>query len=1790
MFVPLSSGEEHFLRSEEAKRRRKQRLVEVRLQEKRIAKERADWYKQRVQDTQSKKVAEKVQIAEQEKAVVLTALHAKYKASLEAIGDAQRLAQDYNANLQRRAKRQLQLLATNDSVDGARFANALDGEHEEHIQRTERERVVRENMRKIQDMAQRQRVHAEKMHRVKAEREEKDRQIRDEMARAVQATREHVVVVHQRPEATSMDRTRFHARGGGDDDNTILRHNPRHDSAVRGWDEGRKKRDAVDRQAQARFDVAQRHDAEAQARGQAAEAVVTAAREAETMLSWLADVDRKFTQQTTARRDLLFQMDQHARDKALTEQQATRAFEAMFDDPGEAQEEMEHTVPTRVAVEDEDDERPRPPPLLQPIKRTRRHQRPPIGPPPMSPADEPRRKSIPTRHDVSTPPQRNRRMAPEDEKNTMSEEMPSTSPTCVPAAPEIPARAALPTQPTLQASRATSLAADSLPKMQDKIPFGSPWSSRETSPVAGKAMPRPSTSPTSEPAVSEMPPRPALPTQQRLHPSRAMSRAADSPNPMPTMRDKSPFGSPWSSRETSPAASEGKSPSTTPAMGETTARRRSASPVTREQEHAASSEDEVETSASPARPLNMPSGVESLSTLGIDTSSSRPTTSKGKRQSSSGSPSLGVSVDPSTLESVLGNPSSDSTLRPPSLPDESHTRRSSASSVVSSPKTPQSDSVPRPTTDGSMPRISPSPTPKSRSMSAMVSPVATRQDATDPLTTEILDEPASVMSERINSRKHLTVVIPDQQAAEESDVRCRSPLSDSFNITFDATSPTLLSPQRRSSMNEFFEYEMPSGDPVPHAFSDPGDVDSQSDALMDEDEPDDLPCYDLNSSMSSVASSTYAHTPEHGHMRQAVQVPKYRPSSSATLRPYRSLSSSSSSGSVNLSPRHQVPKGESATRQRILDLLGSSSSSSASSSKRSNGLDAMLHSTLHRMQALVGHPLGLRDYSLSSVDDSLADGGRSIHSDDDDERPLFEIHRPSLQHVDLSALSSASSSSSSSRDGKMHVDELLDVARRRPFLDDHATVHVQDEPLVLQWVIPARVSPQAAAQDAELSNHSLRTSSSSSAFRATHESLAIQSVSEDGPSSTMPKAAQNGMQARDDDDALEEKASFHSSGRSSTSSVEAMARQIALEPRFGLNAARRESMLADRRRGSTTAWTQSLSPPTKDLMAASAHDETKNDDSLSSSHSSSASVEEYLRQIELEAKAEVARQYTSLSHSSQPDTSTHKPSRSPLNAMGLQEAPPLGHLVSPIDAQQPPPTADGLAPPFALSEFNVPVFDVRASGVIEESMHSQVVQSPPSTQDAHVNIADTSGGTLPRSSQELETNQESPAAQWGAILRDATPLHAVLHSIDESQALPPREGASRRQSSHDELDQSQSWHNEMEASSLSAQSLAASTGLELTEAKLTSHSNGSDSSSNDSSNRSRRSEWLAKAEVAFRQSHEPQPSSTHGPRAPSVSRPSIGGINVDEDVRLVTPSKSENQPPKAPILASEWRVGAAASTCSLDKSTVRRPSRSDTQEARMDTGIMDSIPASAVKNQSVMQGQDDNLHAFASRDMSVYPPGMEEPAWLAEMEDDEEARSYMPPTITGGDSQWHDETTETTDDDAMSSSSGGSSLVGYSLLPPMPNPPMDMSMPPPPVSTLDGAMPLAEQLRLRNPGLYERMVQRKQTTSPPKAVLQAHMAKQATKTKGDARVSSTTAQILMPHADPNPLLSRLSEGSRVPVSAAEMKARSKRLYDQLPEVLERKRQEEVMRMRMNRLKKMKEDEKARRDHRLWRRK
>lgn len=133
---------------------------------------------------------------------------------------------------------------------------------------------------------------------------------------------------------------------------------------------------------------------------------------------------------------------------------------------------------------------------------------------------------------------------------------------------------------------------------------------------------------------------------------------------------------------------------------------------------------------------------------------------------------------------------------------------------------------------------------------------------------------------------------------------------------------------------------------------------------------------------------------------------------------------------------------------------------------------------------------------------------------------------------------------------------------------------------------------------------------------------------------------------------------------------------------------------------------------------------------------------------------------------------------------------------------------------------------------------------------------------------------------------------------------------------------------------------------------------------------------------------------------------------------------------------------------------------------------------------------------------------------------------------------------------------------------------------------------LAEALRSRRPDFLRRMENRQEAirNQRPLSTGNSEAGSVSDRVHTDRQIHARPAVSRMNTSSPaaplesNPqqehLLGRLASGERAKVSSKEMKDRTKRLYQQLPEVIERKRQEEILRRRRQRLDELREQEKV----------
>ncbi|KAG6965392.1 hypothetical protein JG687_00005453 [Phytophthora cactorum] len=123
-------------------------------------------------------------------------------------------------------------------------------------------------------------------------------------------------------------------------------------------------------------------------------------------------------------------------------------------------------------------------------------------------------------------------------------------------------------------------------------------------------------------------------------------------------------------------------------------------------------------------------------------------------------------------------------------------------------------------------------------------------------------------------------------------------------------------------------------------------------------------------------------------------------------------------------------------------------------------------------------------------------------------------------------------------------------------------------------------------------------------------------------------------------------------------------------------------------------------------------------------------------------------------------------------------------------------------------------------------------------------------------------------------------------------------------------------------------------------------------------------------------------------------------------------------------------------------------------------------------------------------------------------------------------------------------------------------------------------MSLAAAFQRRHPRFGQRVESHRDKLKRQRDKQQQEQEQQTAAKRDTVPQCHSTTEDLLP--EKQELLNRLASGSRAKISSREMKERSRRLYHQLPEVVERKRQEEVMRRRRERLNELREQEKERR--------
>ncbi|KAL3671262.1 hypothetical protein V7S43_003195 [Phytophthora oleae] len=299
--IPLSSGEiELYSRQDEAARQRR-RLLAVREQERRLAQQVTQRYRdnlQKLQRNKSRKTRKQLN-AEQEK--MLTELHIRYKNSLQSMGTAQRNARLKLLELMEQAQEEKEKWTYNRQITGKqRIKEAEEAQEEEEKVRTQRRRQVEQNMERLKVLSGQQRQQASARARKEQDVATQRAKDREEIERLRRMQSPEEVFVTPRPhekDVLSYHFTRTHCLATPNVEKerpvvTVIRHNRRHATAMRGEEEAEKYREEMDQKRERDRVIAEEQGEIAAQRGQGALGEITSKQQGQQALEWLALVDK----------------------------------------------------------------------------------------------------------------------------------------------------------------------------------------------------------------------------------------------------------------------------------------------------------------------------------------------------------------------------------------------------------------------------------------------------------------------------------------------------------------------------------------------------------------------------------------------------------------------------------------------------------------------------------------------------------------------------------------------------------------------------------------------------------------------------------------------------------------------------------------------------------------------------------------------------------------------------------------------------------------------------------------------------------------------------------------------------------------------------------------------------------------------------------------------------------------------------------------------------------------------------------------------------------------------------------------------------------------------------------------------------------------------------------------------------------------------------------------------------------------------------------------------------------
>lgn len=303
--IPLSAGEIEYLSRKDEAARRRQRLLEVRNHEKRVAQLVTQRYRDNLRRMHTHKLRGAQLAHQQQQEALLGELHRKYQQSLQNVGSAHRQAREMLAELMEDAHLEQSKWTYNE----ARVAKARSGEasrlhDEEKEAEIARRKEVEDNLQRLKEMSMKQRAQAS----IRARREQ---ELQIELARrqeeAVRFRRQAVkeeVLTMSRSRAKDVDAyqfTRLHCVSAPPVPTTalkpraevkVIRHNRAHPSAVNGIDEAKKYRDEMDAKREQERSLREQNVEKAGQRGDHALEQVKSKQDGEKAIEWLQQIDK----------------------------------------------------------------------------------------------------------------------------------------------------------------------------------------------------------------------------------------------------------------------------------------------------------------------------------------------------------------------------------------------------------------------------------------------------------------------------------------------------------------------------------------------------------------------------------------------------------------------------------------------------------------------------------------------------------------------------------------------------------------------------------------------------------------------------------------------------------------------------------------------------------------------------------------------------------------------------------------------------------------------------------------------------------------------------------------------------------------------------------------------------------------------------------------------------------------------------------------------------------------------------------------------------------------------------------------------------------------------------------------------------------------------------------------------------------------------------------------------------------------------------------------------------------